>query len=540
VAKFWFETPLGAALMSKLEQPKRAARQVAGFSKRMYSAARPSRFQGIQATTGSADSELSSSLATMRNRSRALIRDASYAKRAKVVVVNNVIGSGIGLQCQVKTTRGTLNAAANAALEEAFAQWSKADNCHTGGRLHFADIERQLQGQTFEAGDVFVRIHLKKFGASQVPLALEVIESERLLDDTFTPYLKTSAGNDVRMGVEADSFGRPQFYWLRTKHPGDLRYTDFTPDMVERVPAEFMIHLAVIDRWPQTRGSPWMETALRRLNDADAYSEAEIIRARGQAVRMGFIESGEEASDFADEEDDGTYSLEMEPGLVTKLRPGEKWTESSVTAPNPQLDPFMRYMLREMAAGVGVSYESLSRDYSQSNYSSSRIALLDDRDLWKTLQLWFIRNFRCRVHDLFVRQAVLAGAVPGVTVEQYALNPLNITAVRFKPRGWSWIDPTKEVEAAKEAVKAGFTTVTQVIAQYADGRDIEDILEERKQELEMMDEAGLVFETSPEVYIPPEPAAPQPPPDKAASDEPADDTTTTKEPAKKRVLAFGR
>jgi hypothetical protein len=46
--------------------------------------------------------------------------------------------------------------------------------------------------------------------------------------------------------------------------------------------------------------------------------------------------------------------------------------------PNSTLDPFMRFLLREIAAGVGVSYESLSRDYSQSNYfKSSR--LIDDR-----------------------------------------------------------------------------------------------------------------------------------------------------------------
>ncbi|MGA0920517.1 MAG: phage portal protein, partial [Gemmatimonadaceae bacterium] len=36
-----------------------------------------------------------------------------------------------------------------------------------------------------------------------------------------------------------------------------------------------------------------------------------------------------------------------------------------------------------MASGIGVSYESISRDYSQSNYSSSRLALLEDHDLYK-------------------------------------------------------------------------------------------------------------------------------------------------------------
>ena len=45
-----------------------------------------------------------------------------------------------------------------------------------------------------------------------------------------------------------------------------------------------------------------------------------------------------------------------------------------------------------LAAGCGPSYESLSRDYSQSNYSSSRLSLLDDRDLWRVLQQWWLRR----------------------------------------------------------------------------------------------------------------------------------------------------
>ena len=36
------------------------------------------------------------------------MRDAGYAKRAKVIIQNNVIGSGIGMQAQVVNARGKL------------------------------------------------------------------------------------------------------------------------------------------------------------------------------------------------------------------------------------------------------------------------------------------------------------------------------------------------------------------------------------------------------------------------------------------------
>jgi capsid protein len=41
------------------------------------------------------------------------------------------------------------------------------------------------------------------------------------------------------------------------------------------------------------------------------------------------------------------------------------------------------------------------------------------------------------------------------------------------------------------------TTTTKVISQTADGMDIEDVLDERRHELDMMKEKDLVFDTDP-------------------------------------------
>lgn len=155
----------------------------------------------------------------------------------------------------------------------------------------------------------------------------------------------------------------------------------------------------------------------------------------------------------------------------------------------------MKMMLREIAAGADVSYASLSADYSASNYSSSRLALLDDRDVWRVLQQWWIRSFRVPFHKRFVQQAILARAV-AVPVTEYAADPAKFEATRFKPRGWSWVDPTREVQAAKEGVRAGFTTVTDVIAATGEGRDIEDFIATRKRELQLLEEAGIEVDTT--------------------------------------------
>jgi lambda family phage portal protein len=514
---------------------------VAPTARRSYAGAAGGRLtSGWASPQSTADAELFTALQKLRGRSRELVRNSAYAKRARTVVINNVIGSGIGMQAQVRPQfRERLDEDVNDSIERAWEKWARADACHTGGRLHFADLERVLMGEVFEAGEVLVRLHPRAMGMSDVPLALEVIESERLADDYFLP-----SGVDpqlYRMGVEVDEFQRPVAYWIRDKHPGDVRpYAISSTERLTRVPAEQILHLAVIDRWPQSRGVPWLHAAMRRLNDMDGYSEAEIIAARGSAAYMAVIKTDDLPTDSV--VNDGRSEVQIEPGLTQYLKPGEDIVFNNPSRPNPNFDPFMRAMLREVASGIGVSYESLSRDYSQSNYSSSRLALLDDRDLWRTLQQWFVRSFREPLHRRWLELAVMARAIPAIRVDAYALNPDKFAAVKFKPRGWSWIDPTKDVEAYRTALMSGFITRTDVIAATASGLDIEDIDETRQQELKAAAERGLVYDTDPEVYAAPPPAPAAAAPKAEPQPEPEDDDTPDPEeppapPA--RLVSFG-
>lgn len=464
---------------------------------RSYSAARKTRTTGGFGSAGnsSADSELSRDLPTLRARSRQMVRDSSYAKRARTIIENNVIGTGVNLQCQVATGSGSPRTRVNADIEAVFSSWCAADSCHTGGALHFHDLERMALGEVFEAGEILIRKHYGRFGSSAVPLALEVIEPERLAENLVDPGAFNLQG-ELRQGFEVDEFGRELAAWIRKRHPGDPGHSGAV-DRFERVPASDYFHLRIINRWPQTRGEPWMHTSVRKLDDMHEFTGLELTAARGSASYFATIESPEvDPLTTGRDIDTEQAVVDLEPLTVQQLDPGEKLTFHSPTRPNAALDPFMRAMLREVAAGVGVSYESLSRDYSQSNYSSSRLALLDDRDLFRTVQQWWIRSFRQPLHQAFVQQAVLAGALASVPVAEYAAAPAKFSAARFKPRGWTWIDPTREVAAYKEAIKANLTSASDVISQTGGGLDIEDVLAARAHELQLMDELGLAADTT--------------------------------------------
>lgn len=514
-------------------------------SSRMYAMGRPGRTtSGWGPSLTSEDNELQTSLRTARNRARALIRDAAYAKRAKVIVQNNVIGSGIGFQAKVKTTRDAFHDRVNDEIETVWKRWSKRQFCHKGQALPFSQLERHCIGQVFETGEIFLRKHFSAMPGSPVPFHLEIIEPERIAEDV-TPGPGVSA-NSVRLGVEVDQYGAAVAYFVRTPHPGDLSLMPMTTMQIERVPADQMFHIRVIDRWPQTRAIPWMHAAARKLNDMDGLTEAEITAARAAACYMGFVEPPPDNDSSFDGDPNSIEAPEeeLEPAMIRRLNPGEKFSEFAPNRPNAQLDPFMRMMLREVAAGVGCTYESLSRDYSQSNYSSSRLALLDDRDLWKVLQAWWICSFREELHSIWLQQAILAGAITSIGLGEYGANPEKFEVVCYKPRGWSWVDPTKEINAYKEAVRCGFTTVSAVIAQTADGRDLEDVLDERAAELEQMAAAGLQFDTDPNVPSVAKPTAQNPAdpplPSPSTAGESADGNDPTVTEAEKMLRNAGR
>jgi lambda family phage portal protein len=449
--------------------------------RRMYEGAMVSRLTSDWVAGGnSADAEINGSLSRLRNRARQLVRDSDYARQAKRAVVSNVIGTGIRMQAQVPMQRGgRLDDGLNSAIEMAWRQWGYKEYCDVAGRLCFAEIERMAIGAMCESGEVFIRLIRQPFGGSQVPFALQIIESDQL-DETYTGA-STVGGNEWRMGVEVDKWGRPVQYAFLQKHPGDGPFSGTPGKRHLMLPASEVLHLAILERPGQTRGVTWFASAIKRMHHLSGYEEAEVVRARASSALMGFITSPEGELDPGGEVYDGERVSTFEPGVFKYLQPGESVSVPSLDAPDGQFEPFLRAMLRAVAAGIGCSYESVSRDFSQTNYSSSRLALLEEREHWKTLQDYMIKNFHQPVYAAWLEMAVMSGAL---NLPLYEVEPERFRRVKWVPRAWGWVDPQKEVAAYKEAIRCGFKTLAQVVGEQ--GGDLDEYLVARKAELEKL------------------------------------------------------
>lgn len=463
-------------------------------SKRMYQGASVSRLtQNWLTSSTNADSEIRSSLRTLRNRARQLCRDSDHARQALRLIVNNVVGSGIQFQSQVKLQRGAgrLDQRINDMIETAWDEWCHKTSCDVGGRMSFHDIERLVIRSCAESGEVIIRLVEQPFGNSKVPLGLEVIESDLLVDD----YNGTAQnGNEIRMGVEIDEWSRPAAYYFYAdmRHPGDYLFSNrvSTTARYTRIPANEIIHLYTVDRPGQTRGVTWFSSSVERLHHLTGYEQAELIRKRVSASLMGFIQSPE-----GELIGDGTYDDErvstFEPGVFKYLAPGE-----SVSVPNlgehsdSHYSAYINSALRAFAAGIGCSAESIMNDYSQSNYSSSRLALQNERDVWRQLQSWMITNFHKIIYYRWLELAVLSGAV---RLPRYELDPTFYASCRFIPRSWGYIDPTKEIAAYKEAERAGYITKAQIIAE--SGSDLQEVFLQLNYEHQLASDLELQFDT---------------------------------------------
>jgi lambda family phage portal protein len=458
--------------------------------RRAYMGARLSRLTSDWfAGQTSADAEIKTSLRRLRDRSRQMVRDNPYARQAKRAVQMNVVGHGIQLQAHVMKLRGNKREdAINEAIERLWAKWTAKDACDVAGKLSFHQMELLAAGALPESGDVFFRIVRRPFGKSRVPLALQILEAD-LLDDEYAGAT-VSGRNEWRMGVEVNEWGRPVRYAFFTRHPGDSGFVGTRNENRQHtiIAAEDVIHIFLPERPGQTRGVPWFAPVMDDAHQMEGYEQAAVIRARGAASLMGFIETPE--GELEGDEVEGEQRLtDFEPGQFRYLAPGEKIEIPQLTAPDSQYEMFVRQKTRRFAAGLGVSYETISRDFSQTNYSSSRLSLLEDREHWKLIQRLMIESLHERVFMEWLSAAVLSGEL---NLPDYELRPERYErAIHWQPRGWSWVDPLKEAKAYALMEDRGYMTKAQICGLL--GSDLEENMKELAFEQQLALEMGLTL-----------------------------------------------
>ena len=457
--------------------------------KRSYHAASPSRlFADYIESERSPDSELYPVIARMRARSRDLARNNEYARRYFNLLKTNVVGEhGFKLQVKALDPRGALDTDGNQSIETAFKVWGKRGNCTADGKMSWVDVQKMVVEGLARDGEVFVIKH--RGNAFHDSFALEFLEPDQI-DEKKNERL--DGGREIRMGVELDKFKKPIAYHVLTSHPGDYDFASMVKSPKhKRVPAEQMIHVFMPLRAGQTRGEPWMSSAMASIKQLNGWREASIVAARMGASKMGFFTSPSGDGFVADDLDGNVPIIDAQPGTFHQLPQGVDLKTFDVGYPTSEFDSFHRSVLKGIASALGVSYTSLANDLEATSYSSIRQGALEERDFYRSVQQVMTDHFVRPVYEAWLEAAMEVDTLfmPIATYDKFS------TASEFRGRAWNWVDPMKEMNAAVLGMKNGILSLQDVASQY--GKDTEELLAEIQRDKSLMEQFGIKYALEP-------------------------------------------
>jgi lambda family phage portal protein len=449
----------------------------------------------LAAETRFINDQLRYDLRRLRARSRQAAKNNPFARRFVKMYVANVGGpEPFRLQAKTRYSDGRFDEAANKKIESVWRAWSTKGECEITGCWSWNTLQRQILQVFATDGEVLLRKY-KGGEYGKHGIQLQLIDTDRL-DESKNQVLQN--GSAIYMGVEVDAQQRRVAYHLMKRKPSQWQNGGYAREY-ERVPADEIIHLYLPEYAEQVRGIPPMYAAMLQLVHLGAFEEAAVIAARLGAAQAGVIQSPDGGRTLA-EQQGGTATAEptldlSQPGVFPTLPPGYTLQGWNPKYPDAAVEPFIKACLRGVASGLDCAYHNLSGDMEGVNYSSARIAELDERDGWLGLQVFVADHlhqpFYC--HDWLPMQAMMR-TLP------YPLDRLDkYRDVKWQGRRWQWVDPLKEVKAAIEANNHRLKSRTQIVAE--NGDDIEDVFADIQSEEQLAKDKGIKLDMAPKPAV---------------------------------------
>jgi lambda family phage portal protein len=240
----------------------------------------------------------------------------------------------------------------------------------------------------------------------------------------------------------------------------------------------------------QVRGQSILAPAMKFFKDLSDYLDFELV---GNIVASSFplwIErqaawDGIEGLPAHDPQNqDTTRYQELEPGSIYYGNAGEKPHPLKSERPSNTFEGFVQTILKAVSASAGLPYEVVSKDFSKTNYSSARAALLEAWRVYQLYRQWLVRRFCQPVWEMVFEEAWLRGLIrlPAGGPDFYAARKEYTYATWIgPPKGH--VDPVKEIEANIQGLEKNIFTLADLVAEQ--GGDWETTLEQRSRERQM-------------------------------------------------------
>lgn len=440
---------------------KPLAAQLATLNTRAYDGANQKNISWFTNSGSSANAETLMSLEILRSRARDLSRNNAYAARTITSIASNTIGTGIVHQFK------NFN-------QKVWKKWSESTDCDADGLHTFSGLQNLIMREIAEAGECLVKKTYGTYNGKNIPLKLRVLSSEHL---DMSKNGIFNGDNYISQGIEFNRAGKRVAYWIYPYHPeNDLGWRNQS----ERVPENEIAHIFRCDRAGQSRGITWLSAVMMEFRNLDNYQAAELKRREVSACFAAFIRYTDELPEIIKSSArKGAEKIidKIFPGMVAHLEPNQ-----DVTFATPQgdatYDPYISSILRKIAVGMGITYEILSANLSDVNFSSGRMGWLEFQrniDIWRWHMM--IPMFNTKVSEWFLETAAIAG------------HNTTKTEVTYTAAHREMIDPPKEIAAMRDAIRSGLKSYPEALREL--GYNPFEVINEIAEFNKLIDKLGI-------------------------------------------------
>ena len=461
---------------------------------------------------------------TIDDRARDVTLNDGYAAGVVAIHKDNIVGNQFRLNSQPDAD--VLGVDDDAWLQEFQLQVEARFNNTADSTRHWLDASgmndftsliRQAIGMFLVHGEVLAVAEWIDNAKRPYATAVQMISPKRLSN----PY-NLADDEHFQNGVERDVYGRALAYHIREAHPFDFRQPEKNYRW-KRVEAETawgrqqVIHIIEQLLPDQTRGISEMVSVLKQMRMTRRFQDVELQQAILQATYAASIESdlppqliaeimganpnapsfGEAAKSMLSSilHHRATNNLQLDGARIPVLHPNTKLNLQQLGQPSGVGSSYEQSLLRHVAAGLGVSYEQFSRDYTQTNYSSARASMNETFKFMQSRKKMVADRFATAIYRLWLEEQINLGNIPlpkGKGKMWIYKNPEIFDALAK----CSWIgaargqiDEMKETQASILKVKFGLATMEMEAAKY--GLDWREVLKQRKREQDFVKELGI-------------------------------------------------
>lgn len=428
------------------------------------------------------------SLRVLRARSRQLMVATDFAPAFIRLCENHIIGNTGFRFCGKARDGEDLDKKANSALERAWRKWGKGKACDFKGKHNQVSFDKLVIRTVAVDGEAFIQELNNKNGQA----------SFRIYDPEMVPieYNVARANNQnlIRFGIEYDSNDRPVAYHFRDQNGKIAFQGGYSGNALKmtRIPADLINHVYVQDRVDLRRGFPWMSASMVRVRMLQKLEDSAVQNAIAGATNFGIISGDGSDEVMTSMEDNGDKVIETE-GINLYETPHEvDFSSFDSKFPDADFPAFVKSNIRSLASGLGVNYNTLSGDLDGVNFSSLKHGTTEERESWKSLQDWFVQDWKDDQKNRWLKRELLLG-IPLPSGKNLPVDKFEkFSEVEFFGRRWVGPDPLKESTASLMQMKSNTISPQRVMMEK--GLNPDEVIEEISEFHAKMRELGIPVE----------------------------------------------